>query len=606
MSPVRRRRRHDPPSELDRWTARFRTRPVKLGLAGLLVVGLLALAWCGWTAYRTYSDLKDARDQAQIVQAALARGDVDGARQANASFQDAIESAKGRTDGPVWGVFEALPVFGDDAEGLATVTDVLSDIAESGIPPVLDSAAELNAGSFAPNEHQFPLDRIAALQAPATESSAVFADASARLDRIDADGFIAPLTEELERLRDEVRLASATLDTARRASELMPRLLGGEGPRDYLLVFQTNAELRATGGLPGVMSLVHAENGRVDITRQVSAGALGELDKPVLPLTAEELDLYGRQLGTYFLDSNFTPDLPRAAELWRARWRHETGAHIDGVFVVDPVAVSYLLGTTGIQVEGRTLTEQTLVTEVEHLAYLRYDDQVSQDSFFNAVADTAFAVFADGHGNPVDLVTGLIRGVNERRILMHSFAPDEQALIEGTTIAGEVDTAPTEAPQVGVYLNDGTGAKMSFFLDHEVEVTSVSCEDGRQTLAARLRVTSDTPPNVGELPDTVVGFTDGFGDSVQRGDQLVVADLYAPVGGTISEIAFNGEPLPDPPVDNYRGRDVVSLGLPLDPGQTRIVTWTMVTGPGQTAPTEVSVTPGPRSENESSVAPSTC
>ena len=84
----------------------------------------------------------------------------------------------------------------------------------------------------------------------------------------------------------------------------------------------------------------------------------------------------------------------------------------------------------------------------------------------------------------------------------------------------------------------------------------------------------------------------------------MVADLYAPVGGTIREIAFNEVPLPDPAVDRYRGRDVVSLGLPLDPGQTRIVTWTMVTGPDQTAPTEVWVTPGPRSENESSVAPS--
>ena len=606
MSPVRRRRRHDLNSKLARWTARFWTRPVKLGLAGLIVVGLLALAWGGWTAYRVYSDLKDARDQALILEAALARGDVDGARQANASFQDATESAAGRTDGPVWGGFEALPVFGDDAEGLATVSDVLSDIAESGVTPVLDSAADLNAGSYTPSEHQFPLDRIATLQAPATESSAVFADAADRLDRIDADGFVSPLREQLDRLRDEVRLAAATLDTARRASELMPRLLGGEGPRNYLLVFQTNAELRATGGLPGVMSLVHAENGRVDITRQGSAGAMGELDKPVLPLTADERELYGRQLGTYFLDSNFTPDLPRAAELWRARWRLETGTDVDGVFVVDPVAASYLLGTTEIQVEGRTLTQQTLVTEVEHLAYLRYADQVSQDGFFNAVADTAFDLFADGHGNPVDLVTGLIRGVNERRILMHLFAPDEQAVIAGTTIAGEVDEAPSDTPQVGVYLNDGTGAKMSFFLDHEVQVTSVSCENGRQTLTARLQVTSDTPPDVAQLPRTVVGLADGFGDSVQPGDQLVVADLYAPAGGTISEIAFNGEPLPDPAVDHYRGRDVVSLGLPLDPGQTRVVTWTMVTGPDQTAPTEVSVTPGPRSENESSVAPTTC
>ena len=146
--------------------------------------------------------------------------------------------------------------------------------------------------------------------------------------------------------------------------------------------------------------------------------------------------------------------------------------------MVDPVAVSYLLESIGaLQVEGRDLTALTVVAEVEHLAYLRYGDQVSQDAFFNAVADAAFDLFASGQGDPVQLVEGLIRGVNERRILMHSFEPDEQAVIDGTTIAGEITDPGTDIPQVGVYLNDGTGAKMSFFLDHEVQVTSASCDE---------------------------------------------------------------------------------------------------------------------------------
>jgi hypothetical protein len=578
-----------------------------LGLGGVLVLGLLALAWSGWTAYQVYGDLSDARNRALVMQAALARGDIESARRANESFQEEAASAARRTDGAIWGVFEGVPIFGDDAEGLATVSDVLSDLGDEGIPPLLDAAVELNAGSYAPAAHQFPLDRIAALEAPAAESSASFGEAATRLDRIDSDGFVAALGNELDLLADEVHRAAASLESAEQASQLMPALLGGDGPRDYLLVFQTNAEVRATGGLPGVMSLVHAENGRVDITQQASAGAMGELDEPVLPLTADELSLYGRQLGTYFLDSNFTPDLPRAAELWRARWRLEAGTDIDGVFVVDPVAVSYLLGTTGVmQVEGRTLTPLTLVTEVEHLAYLRYGDQVSQDGFFNAVADTAFDVFANGSGNPVDLVQGLIRGVNERRILMHLFDPEDQAVIAGTAIAGEVSETATETPEVGVYLNDGTGAKMSFFLDHEVQVTSVSCDDGTQKLSGRLRVTSETPPDVGQLPQTVTGFDDGFGDSVEPGDQLVVADIYAPVGGAIRELAFDGEPLLEPAIDHHRGREVVSVGLPLDPGQTRVVTWSMLTGPDQPGPTRVSVTPGARPEDESSVAPTTC
>jgi hypothetical protein len=580
---------------------------VLIGVAAVVVLGLLGLAWCGWTAYKVYADLKEAQDQALILEGALARGDVDAARRANQNFHAETEAAARRTDGAVWGMFEGMPVFGDDAKALATVADVLSDVSDKGVPPLLDAASELTVGTYAPSAHQFPLDRIAALERPAAQSSAVFADAAARLDRLDPSGYVSPLDTELDALTDEVARASASLRTAERASRLMPRLLGGEGPRNYLLVFQNNAEVRATGGLPGVMSLIHAESGRVDITRQGSAGAMGELEDPVLPLSKAELDLYGPQLGTYFLDSNFTPDLPRAAELWRARWRLETGQDIDGVFVVDPVAVSYLLGTTGsMEVEGQTLNALSIVTEVEHYAYLRYDDQISQDGFFNAVAQTSFDVFADGRGDPVDLVQGLIRGVNERRILMHLFDPEDQGVIEGTTIAGEVEDTASGNPEVGVYLNDGTGAKMSFFLDHEVSVTSVSCDNGRQKLTGRLRVTSDTPPDVESLPETVTGFADGFGDSVEPGDQLVVADIYAPVGGIVQELAFDGEELPDPAIDHHFGRDVVSVGLPLNPGQTRVVTWSMVTGPDQTGPTKVSVTPGARPENESSEAPSTC
>ncbi len=43
----------------------------------------------------------------------------------------------------------------------------------------------------------------------------------------------------------------------------MPAFLGADGDRNYLYVFQNNAEVRSTGGLPGNISLVHASDGRV-------------------------------------------------------------------------------------------------------------------------------------------------------------------------------------------------------------------------------------------------------------------------------------------------------------------------------------------------------
>ena len=421
---------------------------------------------------------------------------------------------------------------------------------------ILDSAAQLNAGSFAPAEHQFPLDRIAALEAPAAESSAVFADAAERLSAIDSDGFAGPLKNELDQLRDEVEVTSTTLETAVRATRLMPALLGGSGPRDYLLVFQNNAELRATGGLPGVMSLIHAENGRVDIIRQASAGAMGELDEPVLPLSGDELDLFGRQLGTYFLDSNFTPDLPRAAELWRARWQLETDTDIDGVFVVDPVAVSYLLESTGRDA-GRgpepDRPDDRHRGRAPRLPALRQPDRPGRTSstpWRRRRSTCSPAVRA----TRCSLVEGLVRG-RER-------APHPDPLVRSRRAGGDRRNhhrgggrRPGDRRSAGRGLPQRRHRREDVVLPrprgpgHQRVVRGRPADAdgaaaGHLGHAAR---TCGTCPRWSPGSPTVSRTPSG------PGDQVVVADLYAPAGGVIRDLAFDGEPLPDPAIDQQRG-----------------------------------------------------
>ncbi len=92
--------------------------------------------------------------------------------------------------------------------------------------------------------------------------------------------------------------------------------------------------------------------------------------------------------------------------------------------------------------------------------------------------------------------------------------PEEQGQIGGTQIAGEVISAePTTQPQVGVYLNDATGSKMSYFLRYKVEMSSISCKDGQQELLGSFTIKSDTPSDVEALPETILGkyaFRDKF------------------------------------------------------------------------------------------------
>ena len=138
-----------------------------------------------------------------------------------------------------------------------------------------------------------------------------------------------------------------TTEPASRAVQLIPPMLGADGPRDYLLLVQNNAEVRATGGIPGSVILLRAEAGAVTIVDTRSGGSLGSLPAPVVPLTDAESNLFGPDLAADMRDVTFTPDFPRSAEIARSIWAQQVGGEVDGVVSVDPGALALVLAHTG-------------------------------------------------------------------------------------------------------------------------------------------------------------------------------------------------------------------------------------------------------------------
>lgn len=570
-----------------------------LGL--LLVAGL----WCGWTAWAAAGDLREAERAAERVRSELVDGDADGASRALADYQTAADDAADRTSGSTWWVAERLPVLGDDAEGVAVVAEVLADLGHDGLPPLVDAAETVTARQFQPDDHVFPVEEIAAVQQPAQQSERAFDDAADALDDVDSTGFLPPIRERYDVLDELILQSRATLGSAYRAAAMMPELLGADGPRSYLLVMQNNAELRSTGGLAGSLSLLRADDGRIEIVEQEAAANFHRREEPVLPLTGEERRVFGDVLGTYMVNANMTPDVPRAADLVRARWEEVTGRRIDGVFFVDPVAVSYLLAATGpIEVPGYgAVNTGSVVGLVENEVYLETEDRDAHDGFQHAVAEAVFDTFAGGAGDPAAIINGLALGVGEGRIRMHSFLPEVQQQIAGTDIAGELPEEPTERPMVGVYLNDSTESKMSYYLDFEVDMRARACRDGVQEMAGSVRLHNDTPDDVRLLPPSVTGYHDD--SSITPGQQVVLVILTTPIGGSIEEVEVEGRDV-DPVVREFEGRKAAVLGAILDPREEQTFDVVVRSGHDQTGDTDLVVTPGATPGSESASLRSAC
>jgi hypothetical protein len=570
-------------------------------LLSLAILLLLAIAYVGFRVWQVKGDLTQAESSVDDLTAAIEDENEAGRDEAIEDLRDAASSAEDRTDGFVWGALTKVPVLGDDAAGVRALSRSLETLATDGIDPLVETLDALEQVSV---NGRIDLETVEGLRAPVAGARTAFEDAADKVSSIDTSGLVGALRPRFEDYVDRVDEASSALTSAETAIEVLPTMVGGDGPRDYLLIFQNNAEIRATGGLPGAWAQVHAEDGRVEILRQGSANDFDVLADPILPLTDEERAVYGPELGRYFHDPGFTPDFPRAAELWRAHWEAAfPRAPLDGVLALDPVAMSYLLEGAGpVTLGSVALTPENVVEELLSKPYRELDPE-AQDALFEEAAGLIFTAITGDVESPVDLVRGLNRAADERRFLVASFDEAVTAELEGTRVLGQLSGDDGSTPHVDVGLNDATGSKMSYYLRYWAKVRATSCEGGRQQLEGSMSLSQAiAPADAAVLPDSVTG---GGAFGTEPGTQLVAVRLYGPHGGSIDAIRVDGAQvtLGKRLID---GRPVTTLAISLETTKDVVITWSMTSGEGQSGDGFLDMTPGVQPGSKSSTFESAC
>lgn len=551
------------------------------GVFFLLAAGLVA-----WQALQVNSALRTAVVDADTFRDALEAGDEQEVDAALSDLQDSAGEAEERTSGLRWSILTHTPVIGDDARGVRAAATAVSDLSEA-LAPVAQRATDLDA--LLPEGGRVALEAVTELQQPVNQAAQALEAADARLQAEDSRGYVDQFRARYDELARLVGDAAAAMDAASVAVDLMPLALGAEDSQRYLLVFQNNAEIRATGGLPGALSLLNADDGRISLGRQVAASSFGERSTP-LPITKDEEEVFTDYLGRYMLDANFTPVFPRTAELMKERWEEMHPEGLDGVISLDAVAISYLLEATGpLSVDGYDLTADNAVDVLINQIYIDRPDPQAQDAFFRQVVSTMFGRILQGDlGRPRELLAALVRGGNEHRIYTHFFDEGAQGLIEGRSIAGEPATPDGGAERIDVTLNSGTASKMSYYLDYDVRVSSPMCSNGVESAHVTARLRSTAPLDAAtSLPP----YLSGTGrNGVAPGKQLVEVRLFTPSGGAVREFSINGKDF-KPGKSPLGDRATTTAYIFLEPEQTAEVTW-QVTAPPVDGAREVRVTPG--------------
>ena len=559
-----------------------------LAVALLLVVLFAAVAWIGLDALHARADLKAAAGQVCVLQSQVAKGDKKAAAVTLTSLQRHAASARASTHGPQWTAGRALPWLGPNIAAVQTVSEVIDGLAKNAMPSLINATSLVDPRTLAPVDGRIDLAPLVRAAPGVEEADAQVQAGLGRLNAIDPGALIAPVSAPVADLQTRVAKLALTTATAARAVRLLPPMLGAKGPREYLLLVQNNAEPRATGGIPGSVILLRADHGAVTVVKQRSGSSLN-LAAPALPVTAPEKALFGENLATDMRDVTFTPDFPRTGQLARAIWSAQVGGNVDGVLSVDPGTLAAMLGATGpVAVpNGPPLTSQNAVPLLLNTIYLKIADPAKQDAFFSATASAVFKAVLGGQGDPAQVVRALAQSAREGRLLVWSAHPQEQALLSGTVLSGDLVGVQGHSPVIGVFLNDGTAAKLGYYLHTDVVARTTACHpNGSQEMTIRVILKSTAPKNAAELPRYITG----GGIVVPTGEVRTNVLLYPPKGGMVDSVRVSsGEP--GVFSQNHKGFAVVGNTVQLKPGGQATIAYDVITGKGQNGIPVLRVTP---------------
>ncbi|MEP9415086.1 DUF4012 domain-containing protein [Gordonia sp. VNQ95] len=343
-------------------------------------------------------------------------------------------------------------------------------------------------------------------------------------------------------LTDVIDRANATVQGTHVASQLVPSMLGGEGTRNYFLALQTPSESRATGGLLGGFGILDATDGRVTAPELGRNYDLENPPRPQIDLGDDFNYLYDwTHVYTDFRNNNISPNFPDAAQIWIANWKAQSGQQLDGAIALDPIALSYVLKVTGpvTLANGEKITADNVVPITLSTSYQRFaNDNDARKAYLQSISRAVVTQLSKAQGDTGALLEALGRGVHERRIMVYSTHPDEQAILETTNLGHQIPDS--SAPFMDVTVGNVAGNKIDYYLRRDISYTAGACTgDTRQSTAS---ITLTNTLDDLSLPEYVIGSMGAPGAQVPRGTALTTVQFTLTRGATVDTFKVDGEP----------------------------------------------------------------
>ncbi len=341
-------------------------------------------------------------------------------------------------------------------------------------------AAELKSPIDPANQASVSLlDTFELAEKNITDAKAELDTAQQNVDKVSIDDLPQDKQNQFLSLKQKLPEIRSALDLFLSNSHIFVDLLGGNGPRKYLFLFQNNSEMRATGGFIGSYGLLDIMNGHVQ--KFFIDGIFnpdGQLKDKIVP--PEPIQKISAAWSLH--DSNWFPDFPTSAQKAIQFYEKTGGPTADGVISFTPTLMQKLLEITGpidMPEYGVTLDAKNFIEMTQYKVEVDYDKEDNQPK--KILADLAPLVL-DKLLSSKDLasvsktVTAFMSGLQEKHILLYSQDSELEKIISQQGWSGEVLQTPKD--YLSVINTNINGFKTDAVIDESINHQSDVQPDG--------------------------------------------------------------------------------------------------------------------------------
>ncbi len=336
------------------------------------------------------------------------------------------------------------------------------------------------------NQNQTPKNRsiliseaFLASRKKTEEARKLFEDAQHLLEKIN----LADIPEEYQKdflvTKKIVPATIKAIEYFQNNQRLFSEFMGVNGPRKFLIIFQNNNEMRATGGFIGSYAIVSVSNGQLkNIFIDGIYNPDGQLKENIIP----PRPIRKISAGWSTHDANWFPNFPDSAR--KIAWFYEKtgGPTVDGVIAVTPIVLEKLLEISGpIEMEeyGVVVDSENFVETTQFKVEVDYDRVENNPKRF--IADLTPKVV-----NKIMQETDLSRAIRilsvfssalqEKHIQIYSFDSEVQKLISRQGWSGEIKQ--TDKDFLMVVNSNLNGFKTDGVIDEYIDHKATINQDG--------------------------------------------------------------------------------------------------------------------------------